>query len=192
MNPDDITLKKAANKDHEAFEQIVLMYQSRLYALCLRMMGNEYDALDAAQETFIKIYQNLPGYRKIASFSTWAYRIAANTCVDMLRRRKKAAVSFDALEEEGAAPVQYGQSAESEVVRRAASQELARAIDLLPEDQRVVIVLRDVHGLSYGEIAGMLSLNINTVKSRISRGRQSLRQAILSSDDSELFSSLSV
>ena len=180
MNPDDITLKRAVQKDPEAFEAIVVMFQNRLYGLCLRIMGNEQDALDATQETFIKIYQNLPGYKSIASFSTWACRIATNTCLDMLRRRKsRAAVSMEAMEEEGMTFVsKTEESAEGEVMRSITSKELAQAIDSLPEDQRMVIVLRDVQGLSYEEIAAMLNLNLNTVKSRISRGRMSLRKML--------------
>ena len=180
MNPDDITLKRAAKKDPEAFETIVLMLQNRLYGLCLRIMGNEQDALDATQETFIKIYQNLPSYKSIASFSTWASRIATNTCLDMLRRRKsRATVSMDAMEEDGVPFISAtGDSAEGEVMRSITSKEIAKAIDSLPEEQRTVIVLRDIHGLSYDEIATTLNLNLNTVKSRISRGRLSLRKML--------------
>jgi RNA polymerase sigma-70 factor (ECF subfamily) len=188
MNPDDITLKRAAKQDHEAFESIVLLYQGRLYGLCLRMLGNEQDALDAAQETFIKIYQNLPGYRNIASFSTWAYRIATNTCLDMLRKRKtRLSLSVEEMEEEGgSAHLKASDDVEGEVMRGITSSELMSAIDALPEDQRMAIVLRDVHGLTYDEIANMLKLNLNTVKSRISRGRRSLRKSL--SSRPELFS----
>lgn len=187
MNPDDLTLRRAARHDKDAFEQIVLLCQDRIYALCRRMMGNDQDALDAAQESFVKMYLNIGQFARKSNFSTWAYRIAVNTCLDLLRKKQsRPSQSLDQLKDAGLSPEKPTHSAESQVLRELDNQRLAQAIDSLEENQRAVIVLRDIQGLSYGEISSVLNINLNTCKSRISRARQNLRKKLTGRE--ELFS----
>lgn len=191
MNPNDLTLKKAKKQDAAAFEEIVMAYQDKIYGICVGMLRNEQDALDAAQDTFLKIYLNLENFQSRSSFSTWAYRIAVNTCLDMIKKRKPLAnvVSFDVQD----APPDLGgraPSAEDEASARFEKEALEGAISRMPEEYRTALVLRDINGLSYDEVAQAMNLNLNTVKSRISRARKALRKML--TEPGELFSFPSV
>lgn len=177
MKPDDITLARAVRGDMQAFETLVEQYQHRVYGICLRMLANEQDAQDAAQETFVKVYKNIRTFKQEAQFSTWLYRIAVNTCLDMLRKRR-IVQSLDAMVEEGFDAPSNEESVEAVLERSVDAAQLSEAIAKLPEDQRTVIVLRDVQGLSYEEVAQSVEANLNTVKSRISRGRRALRKLL--------------
>jgi RNA polymerase sigma-70 factor (ECF subfamily) len=168
----------AARKgDPNAFESLVRLYEKRVYALALRLCGNSDDAQEAAQEAFLSAWQGLPSFRGDASFATWLYRLTSNACVDLLRReqrhRSAAGPSLDDGElrlevpDPGAGPLEETERAE---LRGA----IERGLRTLPEEYRAVLVLREIHQLSYGEIARTLELDIGTVKSRISRGRKQL------------------
>ena len=134
----------------------------------------------------MRVYKALPTFKGESSFSTWAYRITMNTCLDDLRRKKnKAASSLDALLDLGWSPADEDNTPERKFSQKEAQREISRAIQSLPEDMRAAIVLRDIHGFSYEEIASMLSINIGTIKSRISRGREKLREIL--SGSAELF-----
>jgi len=176
---DDITLKRAVSGDAQAFEKVVELYQHRVYGICLRMLANPQDAQDAAQDTFIKVYRNITSFKQQAQLSTWIYRIAVNTCTDVLRRRRVTA-SFDAMVEEGFDVASDAPDGDGALDTAFVQEHLAEAIAQLPEEQRTVIVLRDVQGLSYEEVAGAVEANLNTVKSRISRGRKALRKILCS------------
>lgn len=179
MDTDAKNIIRAANGDAQAFEALMLLHQNSIFALCLRMMGQRQDALDMAQEAMLRVYRSLGNFKAQANFGTWVYRITTNVCIDELRRRKrKEALSLDALSENGFEQEGEAQSPEQEFLRLEIREELAAAIAMLPEDQRAAVVLRDVQGLSYEEVAQSLSINLNTVKSRISRGRQRLRKIL--------------
>ena len=180
--PDERKLvERAQTGDLDAFEQIVTAYQAKVYTIALSIMGNRDDADDAAQEAFIKVYRSIGAFSFQAQFSTWLYRVATNVCLDALRRRKRAgAVSLDT-DDEDAAPMQvpdmsptpedtYSQKETVSLVRQA----IAR---LSPEHQKV-IVLRDISGRSYDEIAAMERCSVGTVKSRINRARQNLKKLL--------------
>ena len=187
MQLDEFTLQRAIKGDKQAFEEIVRIYQDRVYGISLRMLSNTHEAEDCAQETFIKIYRNLPRFEKRSSFSTWVYRIAMNCALDMIRK-KKAQQNTDSLEEmvdQGFAPIETGIGPEESAINELTNDSVKEAIALLPEDQRAVIVLRDINGRTYEEIADITGANLNTVKSRISRGRQQLRKMLL--NNTELF-----
>lgn len=191
MLPDELTIKRASRGDKQAFGRIVEQCGSMVYSVCLRMMKNPADAMDASQEAFIKAYRSIGAFRGDASFSTWLYRITMNACLDMLRKRRgeQELPDDDAL----AAMMPSGESAERAVMRRFDTKELEAAIDALPDGYRAVIVLREVQGLSYDEIASVLGLNVNTVRSRISRGRKALRDFLRSSSEkTELLSGSAV
>ena len=177
-------------KSAKQFEALAAEQEKRVYALCLHMMGSREDALDCAQETMLRAFKSFSGFRGDASFSTWIARIAMNVCTDALRRRRDA-VSLDALREDqnfdppDPAPTAYARLEEKERMRL-----LREALSLLPADLRQVIVLRDIQGRDYDEIAGVLELPLGTVKSRLSRAREKL--AVILKKSSELFSSPSV
>lgn len=174
----DIRVLQAQNGDVSAFESLVREYQSRLYHTCLRMMADPEDARDMAQDILVKVWRSLPSFKGESSFSTWLYRIAVNTCLDELRRRKKAAhASVEALAESGWEP----SDPEAEHLLELALNRdlLQKALQRLPDDFRTVIVLRDVNGLSYEEIAQIIDCPIGTVRSRLNRARKNMAKILI-------------
>ena len=179
-------LKKAAAGSAEAFEQLVLTYQTPIYNLCLRMTGNPEDAADMTQESFLKAWRSLEGFHFESAFSTWLYRLASNTCLDFLRsvkRRKQFSLTMEDADGEtqlldlpDPAPTPEASllSAEESVLLAAAMRQLD------PEQQRI-LTLRVVNDLSYTEIAAVLDIKEGTVKSRLARARENLRKKLLQS-----------
>lgn len=167
----------------EGFNRLVLKHKDRIYGLCLRLLTDRDHADDAAQETFVKVYRALGDFRMEAKFSTWLYRIAVNTCKNKMGSRSfrdsRDHMDLDAAEYAGA--VSGGNMAESSApdqILEAKSKRgrIEAAIARLPEEQRVLVVLRDVEGRSYEEIAETTGLNPGTVKSRLNRGRGQLQE----------------
>ena len=175
-------MEAARQGDQDAFEQLVRAYEKRVFALTLRMCGNPEDAAEAAQEAFLAVWQGLKFFRGESSFSTWLYRLASNACVDLLRRegrhRAAAGPSLDdeelRLETADPAPTPQ-EAAERAELRR----QIENGLRALPAEYRQVLILREMHQLSYEEIGQTLSLDPGTVKSRISRGRKRLRKILL-------------
>ena len=169
-------IAKAKGGDERAFEELVTRYERLVYAVCLKLLGNEPDAQDAAQETFIKLYRYLPSFRGESKFSVWLYRLANNACIDMLRKKSVPTVSLSADEDESGVPeIPDGRfSPENELEKKQLRQAVARALEKLPEPYRQAIVMREVAGQSYEEIAQSLAIDIGTVKSRIFRARRRL------------------
>ncbi len=179
-------IKRAGRGDAYAFEQLMTAQESRMYAVALRMCGNREDAQDCLQEAMLRVYRAISGFKGQSSFSTWVYRITMNSCLDELRRRKsRMATSLDALLETGFAPSDESDTPEQNSLRSEQRRVLEKAIAGLPEDMRAAIVLRDIQGCSYDEIAQTLDANVGTIKSRISRGREKLRAVL--SEQPELF-----
>jgi RNA polymerase sigma-70 factor (ECF subfamily) len=179
---DDLSLiKRFKAGDISAFEEIVLKYQDKIYDLCRHMLQNAHDAEDAAQDVFVKAYQNLNRFKPEASLLTWLYRIAINTCIDY--RRKPFFESLFKTSKEGDvfAVDQLSDSPSPE--RLYESKQISHAIQLalgrLSEKLRTVIVLKEIEGLSYEEIAEILEVSIGTVKSRISRAREELKELLI-------------
>ena len=174
----------------EQFEELAAREEKRVYAACYHMMGNREDTMDCAQETMLRAFRAFDSFRGDAAFGTWITRIAMNVCKDELRKRRDA-VSLDAMREETGyeikdeSPGAYAKLEQKERMRL-----LREGMSLLPEDMRRMIVLRDVQGRSYDEIAEILDLSLGTVKSRISRAREKL--ALILRKSSELFSDRSV
>jgi len=173
---------RAAKGDTSAFESLMELHEGRIYAIALRMCGNREDAQDCAQEAMLRIYHALDRFKGQSSFATWVYRITMNSCLDELRKRKvRAAASLDAMLETGWSPAAgEGGLPEVQALRGEQRDIIRAAITSLPEDMRAVIVLRDIQGFSYEQIADMLDANIGTIKSRISRGREKLREILVS------------
>lgn len=179
-------IRRAAGGDPAAFNELLGMHERRMYAVALRMMGGAEDAQDCLQEAMLRVYRAISGFKAESSFSTWVYRITMNTCLDELRRRKnRPNTSLDGLLDTGWSPSDEDDTPERHAVRTQTRQALHRYIRELPEDMRAAIVLRDIQGYSYDEIAEILDTNVGTIKSRISRGRERLREKITA--NAELF-----
>lgn len=181
---DGALIERWRSGDERALDELVARYERRVYNLCYRMSGNADDASDLAQEAFVRAYAALPSFRGQSSFSTWLYRIATNVCLDELRRRGRAPVrSLDQ-----PTPVEDGrlvpQTADpaagpSEEVERAELRAaVLSGIAALQPDHRAVLVLRDLQGLSYEEIAAALGCSLGTVKSRLNRARFALKERL--------------
>src|SRR4030042_4038357 len=167
--------------DTSVFEEILLKYQDRIYNLCRYMLGNTHDAEDAAQDVFLKAYQNLNRFKPEASLLTWLYRIAINTCIDY--RRKPFFESLFKNSKEGDVFVIDQPSDSPSPEKLYESKEIGNAIQFalgrLSEKLRTVIVLKEIEGLSYEEISEVLDVSIGTVKSRISRAGEELKELLI-------------
>jgi len=161
----------AQKGDREAFGALVRRHQDRIYRHLLNLTGSREDALELAQDVFIKAWQALPSWRPDAQFHTWVYRIASNAAMDVLRRRK--VVQFVALEDDYDAPSQQP-GPEAQLHARQQLRGLDAALARLPADQRDIVLLREVEGLGYEELAATLAVDVGTVKSRLSRARAAL------------------
>ena len=172
-------IQRASDGDASAFNTLMGMHERRMYAVALRMCGNPEDAQDCLQEAMLRIYRAISGFKAQSSFSTWVYRVTMNTCLDELRRRRnKPSTSLDGLLDAGWSPADGRDTPEQHALRAEARASIQRFIQELPEDMRAAVVLRDVQGLSYDAIAEALDANVGTIKSRISRGREKLREKI--------------
>ena len=172
-------IQAVLNGDANAFEVIVRAYEKNVYNIALRMTSDREDALDISQEAFLKAYHSLHTYRGEGSFSVWLYRIVSNTCLDFMRSRSRRNEVSLSVEDES------GETAEMEIrddslsperlyERKLTRESLRKGLMRLPEDQRKILLLRGIQGLSYEEIARVLSIEGGTVKSRIYRARRKL------------------
>jgi len=168
-------------------------YQQKVFNLALRMTNNHEDALDIAQESFVRVFRSLKTFKGDSSFSTWLYRIVNNLVLDELRkhrRRPLVVMSTDAVvsTDEGEHLLEFrgpeSLQPEEQVVRAETRREIELALRSVSPEHRLVLLLRDVQGFSYEEIAGILNVNIGTVKSRLNRARLSLRDCILRREQS--------
>lgn len=189
LAPEDATLVRQVQEgDTRAFGRLVTKYQDRVVNLCWRMCGNLDDAHDIAQEAFINAYEKISFYRFEASFYTWLFRIAVNQALTHRRRSRRPVLSLhDGDGEMRDVPAEQSPRRETsdsdQPVERLAAREmhevLLAALEKLDDDQRAVIVLRDVEGLDYRQIAEVLEISAGTVKSRLHRARMALRELIV-------------
>jgi RNA polymerase sigma-70 factor (ECF subfamily) len=191
---DEILLKKAKSGDVDAYEELVKTYYKTVFNIALRMFSNTEDASDITQEVFIKVYKSIGRFEGRSSFKTWIYRIATNLCLDELRSRKNfIAVSFDEQIANNTEAINVKLkdesigSPETELLRAEIREELYNVINELPEDLRIITILRHIQNLSYDEISEILNCPQGTIKSRISRARELLRKKL--SKNMELFDS---
>lgn len=157
--------------DRNAFSTLVRRYQDRVYRFILRMVSSREEALELTQDTFVRAWQALPGWQPEAQFQTWLFRIASNTAMDSLRRRK--VVEFVPLDEDYDVP---GGAAdpEAQLQARQRLRALDAALKRLPHDQREIVLLREMEDMSYSEISAALGISEGTVKSRLARAREAL------------------
>jgi len=170
-----------------AFEKLVLKHKDRLFNLCYWFLGDYQEANDAAQDTFIKVFRSLKKFRFESAFSTWLYRIAVNTCKNRLKssdhRQRRDMVRIDNPgASEGTNPsAEIGDDSRTpaaELEKKERWMLIREAIDSLPTEQRTVVALRDIEGLSYDEIVNITGFNLGTVKSRLARARLELRKKL--------------
>jgi len=185
MADDKALLKRAVKGDVDAFETLIIQYEKYIYNTAWRIMGNAEDAKDITQEVAIKIYRNLASITDIQHMRAWVARITHNACMDELRRRRgKATASMDAMLDLGDGEVEReiadtADGPEALLLRQELAGQIEEGLKKLSDEHRALIVLRDVQGMQYEEIAEITQMPLGTVKSRISRGRRNLKQILL-------------
>lgn len=166
---------EAAQKGNiDAFETLISIYEKKIYTICLRMMNHTEEASDATQEVCLKIWRQLKSFQGKSKFSTWIYRITMNECLDRLRKSKNKKNNIIKYEQEDL----VSESAEEIIQNKVLQDILKQAILELKDEQRKMIVLRDINGNTYEQIADILNLSLGTVKSRISRARVALKRIL--------------
>ena len=187
-------VRKVLGGDANAFETLVLEYEKNVYNIALRMTGNSEDAADMTQEAFIKAYNSLQAFRGDSKFSVWLYRIVSNVCLDFLRSKNRRPTVSLSVEDDDGEDTQLdvadeSQSPELLLDRKLTRESVRRGLDSLPPDYRQILLLREIQGLSYDEIAQALSLEVGTVKSRIFRARKRLCTFLIDDGNISDFSS---
>lgn len=183
MTGEKVLLARAKKGEIAAFESLMTAYENRIYSLALRSTGSEQDAADITQEVFLRAWKNLDSFRGDSSLSTWLYRVTSNLCVDFARKKAAEGMPSSIDDEESPAAdladssrmAQPEAAAENSELR----EELQFALAQLSEEHRRVVLLRDVAGMTYTDIARTLGLEEGTVKSRLARARASLRKILL-------------
>jgi len=178
---DEELVARSIRGDADSFNQLILRWERPIYALAYRTIGREEDARDVCQETFLRAFRALPGFRGQAKFSSWLYRIALNLCRDWMRRERRAPIAQppeDVDLMELAAAVEPAESIEALVIRRDLSRIVEQAMAALPEEQRTAIVLKEYHGLTFQEIADLVGCPLSTVKTRLYQGLTVLRREL--------------
>lgn len=176
-------IKQVIKGDQDAFAEIVEIYKNSIFQLCYRMLGNRHEAEDMAQEAFVRAYVNINSFNQDLKFSTWLFRIATNLCIDRIRK-KKPDYYLDAEVSGTDGLTMYSQLAsdsplpEKQLESLELQETVQKEISKLPEKYRSVIVLKYIEELSLNEISEILDLPLGTVKTRIHRGREALRQQL--------------
>src|SRR6266545_4110260 len=176
---DEELVARSKGGDADSFNQLILRWERPIYALAYRVIGREEDARDVCQETFLRAFRALPGFKGEAKFSSWVYRIALNLCRDWMRRQRRApTVPMP----EGVDPIEMAsergpvESIETLVERQELSGAVEEAMALLPEEQRTAIILKEYNGMTFQEIADLQGCPLSTVKTRLYQGLSVLRK----------------
>jgi len=182
-------LLRAQKNDIEAFESLISPYTNQLLNHAFRILKNREDAEDALQDTYLKTYNSIKKFEGVSSFKTWLYKILTNACLDKLRKQKReTTTSLYTTDEDGEHEINVADetySPEISAQKSAAYAALKKALDTLSEEHRIAIIMRDIDGLTYDEIAEATETNVGTVKSRINRARSQLKKIL--QKDRELF-----
>lgn len=170
---DEDLLRSFVDGDESSFTELMRRHEDRIFALAFRMTGDRGDALDATQETFLTAFRQAPQFRFDSAFGTWLYRVGINASHDLLRKRRRWTLRSEDDEEQE--PDRAGAAVDESVVLRL---DLTRALAELPSEYREAVVMHDIGGVPYEEIAHITEARIGTVKSRISRGRRRLAELL--------------
>lgn len=176
---DEDLVARSVSGDMDSFNQLILRWERPIYALAYRVIGREEDARDVVQETFLRAFRALPGFKGQAKFSSWLYRIALNLCRDWIRRRRRSPLVEMP---EGVDPVELAteqgpvESVEELVSRKELGAAVADAMALIPHEQRTAIILKEYHGMTFQEIADLQGCPLSTVKTRVYQGLNVLRR----------------
>ena len=178
---DDELVARSIGGDAESFNELILRWERPIYALAYRVIGREEDARDVCQETFLRAFRALPGFKGEAKFSSWLYRITLNLCRDWIRRERRTPVvqppeGIDVIELAG--ETSPSESIEELVSRHELGRAVGKAMSQLPEEQRTAIILKEYHGLTFQEIADLLDCPLSTVKTRLYQGLSVLRKQL--------------
>lgn len=173
-------LRLAKAGDRDAFGALVELYQKRVYHQALRLTNSPEDAADVTQEVFFKVWRGLPRFQGDSSFATWLYRLTDNATIDLLRResKRRGDVPLDGLPFDGGLTTDPAPSPQEALEGRELQRAVARGLEQLSAEHRQVLVLRELNGLSYDQIAEVLGLSVGTVKSRIARARLALAKIL--------------
>ncbi len=183
-----ILIEKAKSGDEASFELLIQNCKTKAYNTALRYLRDEEDAMDVLQESLIKVFRHLNKFKGDCKFDTWVYRIVVNTCNDFLRKNKnqRTNVSLYLTDEDGETMIEIPDTAPtpSEVFdAKLTTSCVLNCLNEIPKEQKDIIILRDIQGFSYEEIGQILNCSMGTVKSRINRARQKLKQSILEQYD---------
>lgn len=179
-NNDTRLMLRVQQGDEGAFRQIIDLYQKPILGLCFRYVGNQQDAEEVAQDVFIHLYRSADTYRPTAKLSTYLYRIAVNLSLNRIRdRKRKRFFSLDAMREDlHQEPVHPDDSPEQEMERKETQEQVQRALEQLPENQKTAVVLKRFEGLSYEEIAEVMRCSVSAVESLLHRAKLNLAQSM--------------
>jgi RNA polymerase sigma-70 factor (ECF subfamily) len=178
---DEELVARSVSGDADSFNQLILRWERPIYALAYRTIGREEDARDVCQETFLRAFRALPGFRGQAKFSSWLYRIALNLCRDWIRKERRTGFvqppeDVDLMDL--AAAEEPSESIEDLVARKDQVRAVERAMAVLSEEQRTAIVLKEYHGMTFQEIADLMGCPLSTVKTRLYQGLSVLRREL--------------
>jgi len=186
---DDLTLvKRVRSGDQRAFKLLVERYQRKVYAVALGMLKDKEEAMDVSQEAFVKVYKYLDHFKGDSSFYTWLYRITANICIDVLRRKGTAGGDMEAFDESiasdleeariGALGSRLGTNPQKSALRRELAEKIQEALAAVPEKHRAILLLREIEGMSYEDLARTLDIPKGTVMSRLFHARAKVQKIL--------------
>lgn len=175
-------IRQAKSGNLKAYEEIIGLYEKKVFSTIYYMVKNDNEVEDIAQEVFIKIYKNLGNFKEESSLYTWIYRITVNVCIDEFKKRKKVVYLDEKIDtKDGEVELQLSDDSKSPTdiaEDNDLKDKLEKCIKKLPESQRMMIILRDIKGFTYMEIAEIMKMNLGTVKSKINRARASLKELL--------------
>jgi RNA polymerase sigma-70 factor, ECF subfamily len=171
--PEIDLIQRVVDGQREAFDEIMRSHEDRVFSVCLRIMSDRDRALDATQETFLTVFRKAGQFKGNSALGTWIYRIAVNTCYDQLRKAKRRRTDPMPDHMDPVDP-----SAEDAVEAAGLRPEIQEALAAVPTDFRTAVILSDIEGMSFPEVAAVLGIPIGTVKSRIFRGRRILAERL--------------
>lgn len=182
MNDESQLIDDALQGNSAAFGELVRIYQNRLYSAITQVVGDRAAAEDVVQDAFVQAYVKLRTFQRNSAFYTWLYRIAVNLAISWRRRQKGNASVDRQREDSGNEPIDPGERPSDRLNRSEQAVQVQQALALLSEEHRVILVLREVDGFSYEEIAGILDVQVGTVRSRLHRARLQLRDRLIEGD----------